>query len=244
MALPPSTPNTAFLREVDEELHRERLASIWARHGSRIVVGIVAVLALVAAGLWWRSHREAQRGVEGERLQAAFDKLAAGDSKGANAALAPIAADGGPGYRSLARLTQADIRLEARNAAGAASSFGAVAGDEDVAKPFRDLALVRQTAAEFDALKPEVTVQRLRALATPGQPFFSSAGEMVGLAYLRMGKRDLAATLFGQIAAEDAAPPSIRQRAVQMASVLQSGGAPVAPTPATAPAQDQGTLVK
>jgi hypothetical protein len=43
---------------------------------------------------------------------------------------------------------------------------------------------------------------------------------MVALAYLQQGRRDLAGQLFGQIAATEHVPESIRQRAVQMSGTL------------------------
>ena len=220
LALTPDTSNRAFLREVDEEVRRERVADIWSRYGIQIIVAIVAVLVLAGIGLWWRSHREAQRGVEGEQLQAAFDKLGNGDLKGADAALVPIARDAGPGYRALADMTRADIALRGQDNAAAARLFGAVVADGEVGAPLRDLALVRQTAAQYDTMKPDAVVSRLRTLAVKGNAYFGSAGEMVGLAYLKLGKRDLAATLFGQIAGDDTVPATTRQRAVQMASAL------------------------
>lgn len=235
LALTPDNSNRAFIREVDEEVRRERVANLWSRWGVQIVAAILAALVLAGLALWWRSHREAQRGVEGEQLQAAYDKLAADDTKGASAALAPIARDGGPGYRSLARMTQADIALRGKDTATAARLFGTVTADGDVAAPLRDLALVRQTAAEYDTLKPEAIVARLRTLAVKGNAYFGSAGEMVALAYLRMGRRDLAAALIGQIAGDDTVPATIRQRAVQMVSALGANTPQGTGGPAAAP---------
>lgn len=238
MAVKPVTPDTsnrAFFREVDEEVRRERVADVWSRYGTFIVVGILALLVAIGAGLWWRSHLQARRGVEGERLQAAFDRLGNGDAKGADAALAPIARDAGPGYRTLARMTQADIALRDRDTAGAARLFGAVAADDGVAAPLRDLALLRQTSAQFDTLTPDAVVGRLRTLAMKGNAYFGSAGEMVALSYIRLGKRDLAAALFGQIAADDGTPATVRQRAIQMASALGASAAPERPAADAAP---------
>lgn len=236
MAVTP-TNNRAFLREVDEEVRRERIAGLWSRHGAAIVLGIVAVLVAVGLGLWWRAHREAARGLEGERLQAAFDRLGDGDLKAADAALAPIARDAGPGYRALARMTRADIALRDKDARGAAALFAAVAADGDVAPPLRDLALVRQTAAEYDTLKPDVVVARLRGLAVKGNAYFGSAGEMVAVAYLRSGRRDLARSLFGQIAGDDAVPATLRGRAVQMAGALGADAPQTSGRAGTAPQQ-------
>ncbi len=220
MAVTPSDTNKAFLREVDEELRREQIATVWSRYGAWIVLGIVALLVAVAGALWWRSHREAARGVEGEQLQAAYDSVAAGDTKDASAKLAPLASSGTPGYRALARMTQADILLQKQDLRGAARLFAQVAGDDGVGRPLRDLALLRQTSAEFDTLQPSVVVQRLKPLAVKGNAYFGGAGELVAISYLRMGKRDLAAQLYGQIGNDDTAPASLRQRAVQMAGVL------------------------
>ena len=109
---------------------------------------------------------------------------------------------------------------EGPEVAALVEKFGEVARNEDYAQPFRDLALVRQTAAEFDALQPQVVIDRLRTLAVPGNAYFGSAGEMLAAAYLRTGKRAEAGRLFGQIARGSDVPDSLRQRAVQMAGLL------------------------
>jgi len=124
------------------------------------------------------------------------------------------------GYRALALFTQADLLLQKDDLKGAAAKFAAVAGDSSIGQPLRDLALIRQTAAEFDSLKPDVVVSRLRPLAVKGNPWFGSAGELVASAYLQMNKPDLAGPLFGQIARDDTVPDTIRQRAVQIAGTM------------------------
>ena len=117
-------------------------------------------------------------------------------------------------------MSQADVLLQKNDLRGAAAKFAAVANDASIGQPFRDLALVRQTSAEFDTIKPDVVVSRLRGLAVKGNPWFGSAGEMVAVSYLKMGRRDLAGTLYGQIAREPDVAETVRQRAVQMAGVL------------------------
>ncbi len=226
MAVTPSDTNKAFLREVDEELRRDQIASVWSRYGAWIVLGIVAALVALGGAIWWRSHRETVRGTDGEQLQAAFDSLGANAIPAASKGLAPLATSASPGYRALARMAQADIALNKQNLRGAAKLFGDVAGDGGVGRPLRDLALLRQTATEFDTLQPAVVVQRLKPLAVKGNAYFGGAGEMVAISYLRMGKRSLAARLYSQIAGDDTVPATLRQRSVQMAGVLGSETAP------------------
>lgn len=225
MAQPPATSD-AFLREVDDELRRDQLADAWQRWGRIGIGAVVALLLLFAGWLYWNHRSEQQEGEQGEQLQAAYDDLAAGQATNADAALTQLAGSGKEGYRALAQLTQADELLRKGDTKGAAAKFATVAGDTSLGQPFRDLALVRQTVAEYDTLPPQTAIERLRPLATPGSPWFGTAGELTAIAYLRQNRRDLAGKLFGQVAQAPDVPDSIRQRAVQMASAMGVDAAP------------------
>src|SRR3546814_16694210 len=78
-----------------------------------------------------------------------------------------------------ALLIKAALALEGGDNKAAIAQYKAIAADTRLAPPFRDLALIRQTALEFDTLKPQEVVDRLKPLATEGNPWFGSAGEMV-----------------------------------------------------------------
>ncbi|MGP7796083.1 tetratricopeptide repeat protein [Sphingomonas sp. CLY1604] len=219
MALTPQN-NEAFLREVDDELRRDQLMTFWERYGRWTIAAIVLALAAFGGVLYWQHHQREAAGVQGEQLQAAYDSLGSGQTDAAAKALAPIAASDRDGYKALALMTEADILLSKKQDKAAAAKFAGIAADTGIAQPFRDLALIRQTVAEYDALKPQVVIERLRALAVPGNAYFGSAGELVAIAYLDSGRKDLAGQLFGQLAQNDAVPDSIRQRAVQMAGTM------------------------
>ena len=219
MASQPPT-NEAFFREVDDELRRDEMADFARRYGRWVIVALVVALLALAGFLYWRHHQEQAAGTQGEQFQQALDSLGANKVDEASKQLAPLAASKIDGYRAMARFTEADILLQKNDLKGAATKFASIAQDQSLAKPFRDLALIRQTSAEYDTLKPEVVISRLRGLAVKGSPWFGSAGEMMALAYLRQGRRDLAGELFGQIAATEHVPESIRQRAVQMSGTL------------------------
>lgn len=215
---PPS--NEAFFREVDEELRRDQMADFARRYGWWIIGAVVLALVALAGFLYWRHHQTQVAGRQGEQFQQAIESLGANKPEDAAKQLAPLADSDVDGYRAMARFTQADILLQKNDLKGAAAKFASIAEDESLAEPFRNLALIRQTAAEYDTLKPEVVINRLRGLAVQGSPWFGSAGEMVALAYLHQGRRDLAGQIFGQIAATEHVPESIRQRAVQMSGTL------------------------
>lgn len=219
MALSPNS-NEAFLREVDEELRKDQALHVWHNYGRWIIAAVIAGLLAFAGFLYWQGHSDGRRGEEGEKFKAAFKALSENKVQETEAPLKALAASSSEGFSAMARFTQADILLQKNDLKGAAAIFAGIAGDSGFAQEFRDLALIRQTSAEYDTLKPEQVVDRLKGIAVKGNSWFGSSGELVAIAYLRQGKRGDAGKLFGEIAKDESVPRSIRQRAVQMAGLL------------------------
>jgi hypothetical protein len=212
--------NESFYREVDEELRRDQLTGTWQRYGKWIIAAGILLLAAIAGFLYWQQQKQEQAGKQGETISALFDDIAAGKTQGAEPKLEALAKEGTPGYRAAALLTKADLALTQGKDAEAVAAFKAVAEDGDLPAPYRELALLRQTATEYDSLAPAVVVQRLQSLAVPGNPWFGSAGEMVALAHLKQQKPRDAARIFAAMAKDETIPASIRSRSVQMAGAL------------------------
>jgi hypothetical protein len=242
LAIKPSDPDT-FMREVDEELRRERLNKIVSRYGWMIVGVIVLLLGAVGGYIWWQDRQQKQAATQGEALLQALDGMEAGNRNLAASKIGPLATSNVEGYRVAALFARASSQAEAGQNPAAIATLKSIADDQHIAEPYRQAALVRQTALEFDQLQPRVVIQRLGPLARPGQAWFGTAGEMVGIAHLRMHRTDLAGPLFKQIAEDRNVPSSIRTRAVQMAGSLgfnavlepsaQQGGQPSGqPSPA------------
>jgi hypothetical protein len=232
--------NEQFLREVDDELRRDQALTLWQRYGRWAIIGVIGVLAALAGFLFWQSQRAAAAGVEGEKLSQALDKLGQDKIDGVKPDLDALAKSDSGGMRAAAKLTLAAMALQKEDAKGAAAQYAAIAADTSLAKPYRDLALVRQTAAEFDLMKPADVVTRLKPLAVPGNPWFGSAGEMTGIAYMKMNQPRMAASLFAAMAKDPQVPQSISSRVGQLAQILESeGAAPSAATTVTATGKDK-----
>jgi len=219
LALTPKD-NEAFYREVDEELRRAQLTGFFQRYGRWILLAALIALALLGGFLWWQYRQEHEAGQQAETFSAILDDLEKGTTKGADKRLDELADSGTEGYRAAALMTKADLAIEAGDDAGAAVLFRRIAEDDDLSQPYRDAALVRQTALEFDKLAPAAVIQRLKPLAVSGNPWFGSAGEMVAIAYLKQHKPELAAPIFAAMAKDQQVPRSIRSRATQMAGAL------------------------
>lgn len=219
MALRP-VDNESFYREVDEELRRDQMKTYWERFGKLVIAGIVLLLALLGGYIWWLNQKEVKAGERSATLVSAFDDVASGRKAPANAKLDALVKDGSPGHRAAALLTKADLAIEGKDLKGAAVLFKQIADDDGLARPYRDLALVRMTAVELDTLQPQAVIDRLKGLAVAGNPWHGSAGEMVALSYLKQGKPQQAAGVFAAMAKDKELPETLRSRATQMAGSL------------------------
>ena len=209
-----------FYREVDQALREDEMRGTFRRYAVPVSAALGAGLLALGGYLWFMNHRADVRAGQAEQIVLALDKIDSGQQDAAFAQLAPVVQDGTDGDRVAARLLQAGIATRQGKIDQAAQLFAQVAGDDHAPKPFRDLATVRAVALTFDKMAPAEVVARLRALAVPGAPFFGSAGEMVGVAYLKQGHPDMAAPLFGAIAHDPNVPESLRDRARQLAGTL------------------------
>ena len=227
MALTP-TENEAFLREVDDNLRRDQMTGLARKWG---IVGAMAIglfLMGLAAFLWWRNHQAEQAGKDGEQLVQVLGAAEVGSASPSDPRLADLANSPRDGYRALAKLTQAGLTAK-DNPAGGAKAYQAIADDNATPQAMRDLATIRAVALEFDSLPAADVVSKLKPLAVASNPWFASAGEMTGLAYLKMNRKDLAAPLFAAIARDNDAPVGIRGRAAGMATALGQDVAAIAP---------------
>lgn len=219
MALTPKDSDV-FLREVDEELRRDQLRGLYVRYGKLIIAAVILFLAAVAAYLWWQTHQRSTDEKHAEEFTAVLHDVAVGKVQGTDPRITRLAEEGNESYRTGALLLKAGLAAQAGKDAEAITIYRQVAGDDSLPPAFRDAALVRQTALEYDKLQPAAVVDRLKGLAVKGNPWFGSAGEMVGVAYMRQGKTQLASPIFEALAKDEKVPGSIRQRANEVALSL------------------------
>lgn len=209
-----------FLREVDEALREEQMVDAVKRWAKPVALGVVAVLVAMGGYTWWDRGEKAKAGDLSERAILALDKLEQGQLDAAAKDLNGLVGKGTDGNRAVVAMTLAAIALEQGKTDEAAKKFAAIAADQTMPKPFRDLATVREVSIRFDSMKPADVIAKLKPLAVPGNAFFGSAGEMTAMAYLEMGKPELAGPLFAQIAKDKNVPESLRGRARKMAGSL------------------------
>jgi hypothetical protein len=217
LAQPPDIGDT-FVREVDENLRRDQLRDFFKAYGSWLIAAVILFLAASGGLIWWRQHQQQRSQGQVEQFAALLKDLGAGNNSQASHKLDELSQSGSKAVRASALFARADLAIQQGDIKTATATYKSAADDGGLPKPYRDAALIRQTALEFDQLQPQEVISRLEPLAKPGEPWFGSAGEMTAMALAKQGKSREAGQLFAAIARDNTVPSSIRDRATQLAA--------------------------
>jgi hypothetical protein len=198
-------------QEVEEEVRKERLRKLWTRFGPAIVA--VAVIIVVGVGGWryweWQQNRDA--GAYGARYEQALRLAGEGKAAEAEAIFKDLAATGSPGYRRIARFSEA-AAIGQRDPAAGAAAFDALAADTSLDALQRDLAQVRAALLLVDTASLDEMRRRMEPLTGANGAFRQSARELIGLVAWRTGDQDTARRWFDMILADPDVPAGVRAR--------------------------------
>jgi hypothetical protein len=219
LAQPPDISDT-FVREVDENLRRDRIRDFFRENGAWLVFALILFLAACGGIIWYQQHREDRAAEHVEQLAQIYKDIGTGNTAKAPQQLDDLSNSSSKAVRASAMFTRAALALQQNDQKLAISTYKTIADDSSFPDAYRNAALIRQTALEFDQLQPQDVISRLQPLTKAGDPWFGSAGEMTALALIKQGKNKEAGQLFAAIAKDKTVPDSIRNRAVQISGTL------------------------
>ena len=208
-----------IFQEVQEDLRRERAKALWDRYGTLMIV-LAALVVLGVGG--WRGYQyyEAQAAATtGDRYAEATRLAADGKADDAREAFAAIAADAPGGYRTLARLREAD-ELAKTDATAALKLYQEIVASGGGDAMLRDAARVRGAYVAVDAGSRDDVRKLAEPLVTPDGAWSMLAREALGLAAYKAQDMIDARRHFETIVSDPNAPGTTRQRADLMLAVL------------------------
>lgn len=230
----------SLLREVDEELRRERMEKLWQRYG-HLFIGTALLVPLAVFGYQWLEGRRITAANEaGAKFEAAMVLSEQDKAEDALKAFDDIAKSGPKGYANLAKLHVAGAQAKTGKEAEALATYEALAneaGADPLLKSFAQLqaATLRMGQADFTEMQ-----NRLTPLTGDTSPFKISARELLGFAAYKAGNTEEARKLLEPLLIDPAASRAIQDRIkIVMADIAAkelAAGAPAATPAATAPA--------
>lgn len=221
-----------FIREIDEELRRDRLLKLWESYGAYAIAAAFLVVAATAGWRGWEWYQTREGVKAGSRFEAALVLAESGKHAEAEQEFAAIAKDANWGYRLLSRMRLA-AEIGARDAAAGAVAYDAIAADGSIDAAIRDVARLRAAFLLLDTAQAAEIASRVEPLMVPASPFRFSARETLALARYKAGEREAARAMFAELAVDPETPPALRNRAEVM-QALASVGADLPAKPGSA----------
>lgn len=228
-----------LIREVEEELRRERMEQLWKQYGSYFLVMALAIIIGVGGFKFYQTRQLAAANTAGAAYEAAANLIQDGKQDDARKALDELIKTGPSGYAALARLKLAGLELGAGEKAKALAQYEALAGAAGADGLLRSFARLQAAALKIgDADFTEVE-NRLNDLVGESSPWRANARELIALAALKAGKTDTARKALENVMADRTAPADVRERAqIMMSEIVASDLAKKAAAPEAKPAQD------
>ncbi|SNB64221.1 hypothetical protein SAMN07250955_10452 [Arboricoccus pini] len=208
-------------REVDEELQREKLLSLWRRYGKLAIAIIVIALLAVGGYFGWRYYQQRQARAAAFAYAAAQETLQKGDAKQAGQDFAGLASGSG-GYAALASLRLAQVRLGADDTNGAITILDQLADNGSADPIFRAVAALSSVSLQIDAGDPATLRARLQKLIDAGGPWRFNAREMQALLDIRTGNLKAAEESFDALSSDADAPQDLQSRAAELRDALSA----------------------
>ena len=154
MEQPPDIGET-FVREVDENLRRDQLRDFFKTYGNWLIAGVILFLAASGGLIWWRQHQVQRSEAQVEEFAGVFKDIGSGNISAVPRKLDQLSDDGSKAVRASAMFARAALALQQGDTKTAIAKYKAAAADSGLPQPYRDAALIRQTALEFDQLQPQ-----------------------------------------------------------------------------------------
>lgn len=212
-----------LIREVDEDLRKERYNKLWNAYG-KYAVGVVAVVVAITAGtVGWREYQSSQRMEHGARFAAAQRLIADGNFQQGADAFAALAESAGAGYRALSLLQEAAARARDGDRNAAVVVYDRIAADDDFDARLRDVARLLAVLQLVNSNNAVDLADRLAPLTSADNEFRHSARELNALVHIKSGDTAAAKKSYAELSDDATAPSGVRARAAEMLAAL--GGA-------------------
>lgn len=220
-----------FIREVDEELQRDRMAQLWKRFGPLVVGAAVVVVAAVAGKVGWDAW---QARILAEQSAAfASAEAARGDGNLAAAAerYAGIAESAGADVAALARLHQAEAALAAGDANNGMALLDQVTKTGAVDPILRDFAAIALALKHLDDGDTSAVSTVLEDHDASIGAFSHTARELAAVAAIRRGDTAAGIEALQALLTDVGTPDGTRRRASELLAALGVvDEAPLSPT--------------
>ena len=214
-----SEDDKMLIRQIEEEVRRERYLKLWQQYGMYLVAGVVAIVAVIGGWQWYTAYQLQRAQTAGAQFSEALDRLAGDKKEDGLKGLEQIAKEGSPAYAVLAKLRLAGEKREGGEGDKALALYEEVAKDSSADRYLSSFAELQIASLKVDSGNWTDVENRLKPLLADDVPWRFSARELLGLAAFKHGKWAEAREAYSALLTGEGVPGALRQRA-QLALAL------------------------
>ena len=178
-----------LMREVEEELQKERLMNFWNRYRFLIIGGLIAVVGVTAGSELHRSWYEKVKLAESNRFEQAVVMDYKGEKTNAYAIFNELSRSSKTGYGVLSEMRLAEMALENNQMDEALKHLNSVINNSKAPKELRETARLTVVGHQIGTGNPETLMAELNPILNqPNNPLYASAVELKVALLIQLNK--------------------------------------------------------
>lgn len=199
-------------REIDEELRKKQLKSIWDRFGIYLI-GLVIVVILSVGGYEAVGYiNKINSEKTSDQFEYALELVRDNEEVMAKNIFIEIS-EASTGYGGLSLFNLSNLSYNSGNYDEALMYLKKASQNEEISKKIRDFAILRSGFIMLEKNRIEEIEETLGVLLNDGAAFSFHAKEIIALAYHRDGRYKKSSEIFKEISNDASAPSTISVRA-------------------------------
>ncbi|CAA6604380.1 conserved hypothetical protein [Rhodospirillaceae bacterium LM-1] len=214
----------ALIREVDEDLKRDRAEKLWKAYGSYVVAAAAILVLGVAGNEGWSHWKTSQAQSDSARFAQVSQQATQGKAEDSLSGLEAMAKDGGAVYATLAEMKKAGILTIRGETAKAVESYQLAANHSGMGPLYQSAAKLNALALQIDSGDSAKLEAELAPLAAASEPWRHTAQELLALLAIRTGDTAKAQDIYTRLSDDATAPHGLRARAAELRQSLEAKG--------------------
>ena len=198
-----------ILRQVDEDLRKDRLLKIWRSYRIHIVGSILIILFFLSGYQYYLSSTQSKNETIAEQYINSINSMDINDSI---EQLLELNETKNPFIKGLAKLKRAELYFVTEKKEKAIELLESISADESLNQIIRDLALYKYLMIQLDALDKEIYFKIIDSQDLNESKFKYLFKELKALKYLIEGDRINSIEIFESIISDESSPIDLKTR--------------------------------
>jgi hypothetical protein len=212
----------ALIREVQEDLQRERALALARRYGGYVIGLALAAVVATAGYVGWTNWQQGVRAEESAKLLSAVGTLDKGEAGQALPELLAVAQESSDGVAEIARLQAAQAASRDGKTDEAVNILETAVQEGPGDAILKEAAQIAAIGRRLDSGDPAALAAELEPLTGGDRAFRHQAREFLALVKVRGGDREAAKTILDNAIDDASIPAGARARLTELRAALEA----------------------